>query len=280
MFRCMPPIFRGSNRRVECVDKRHSNLMNVPEDIGRFRSLEQLMLDSNHIRELPKSAAVSTVSTHPEKYCHCFPRHTLIVFSFTWPVRPFSTRSGLPLPNKYMFPLLDEWAIVTERHAMLSFNPARCSAACRTNAASGAFERPAPVKSASSNSGPKPTNGQNRRERFFPPLAGETATRRDVGRQLIDETPMRLLRRPLSPVAPFGRVKGHTDSSPEPPPSAGGSAMTSGDCRRSSSRTRAVARIAWRVTEGGKEAAAAAAAAAAAFWVWLGYAGRKMGQAG
>ncbi|XP_022643701.1 protein lap4-like isoform X4 [Varroa destructor] len=54
MFRCMPPIFRGSNRRVECVDKRHSNLMNVPEDIGRFRSLEQLMLDSNHIRELPK----------------------------------------------------------------------------------------------------------------------------------------------------------------------------------------------------------------------------------
>lgn len=55
----MPPIFRGSNRRIECVDKRHSNLMNVPEDIGRFKSLEQLMLDSNHIRELPKVSFVS-----------------------------------------------------------------------------------------------------------------------------------------------------------------------------------------------------------------------------
>lgn len=62
MFRCMPPIFRGSNRRVECVDKRHSNLMNVPEDIGRFRSLEQLMLDSNHIRELPKVRRLGRVT--------------------------------------------------------------------------------------------------------------------------------------------------------------------------------------------------------------------------
>ena len=54
MFKCMPPIFRGSNRRVERVDRSHSNLVAVPEEIGRYRSLEQLTLNSNHIRELPK----------------------------------------------------------------------------------------------------------------------------------------------------------------------------------------------------------------------------------
>lgn len=54
MFRCIP-IFKGCNRQVECVDKRHSSLNSVPEEILRYaRSLEELLLDANHLRELPK----------------------------------------------------------------------------------------------------------------------------------------------------------------------------------------------------------------------------------
>lgn len=54
MFRCIP-IFKGCNRQVESVDKRHCSLPNVPEDILRYsRSLEELLLDANHIRDLPK----------------------------------------------------------------------------------------------------------------------------------------------------------------------------------------------------------------------------------
>ncbi|KAL0832116.1 hypothetical protein ABMA28_001588 [Loxostege sticticalis] len=54
MFRCIP-LFK-CNRQVECVDKRHCSLPNVPEDILRYsRSLEELFLDANHIRDLPKN---------------------------------------------------------------------------------------------------------------------------------------------------------------------------------------------------------------------------------
>lgn len=54
MFKCIP-IFKGCNRQVEFVDKRHSSLANVPEEILRYsRSLEELLLDANHIRDLPK----------------------------------------------------------------------------------------------------------------------------------------------------------------------------------------------------------------------------------
>lgn len=54
MFRCIP-IFKGCNRQVEYIDKRHSSLHNVPDDILRYsRSLEELLLDGNHIRDLPK----------------------------------------------------------------------------------------------------------------------------------------------------------------------------------------------------------------------------------
>ncbi|XP_048522815.1 protein lap4 isoform X4 [Dendroctonus ponderosae] len=54
MFRFIP-IFKGCNRQIEFVDKRHSSLVNVPEDILRYsRSLEELLLDANHIRDLPK----------------------------------------------------------------------------------------------------------------------------------------------------------------------------------------------------------------------------------
>ena len=54
MFRCIP-IFKGCNRHVEYVDKRHSSLACVPDDILRYaRSLEEVLLDANHIRDLPK----------------------------------------------------------------------------------------------------------------------------------------------------------------------------------------------------------------------------------
>ncbi|XP_077266407.1 scribble planar cell polarity protein isoform X1 [Temnothorax americanus] len=55
MFRCIP-IFKGCNRQVEYVDKRHCSLPCVPDDILRYsRSLEELLLDANHIRDLPKT---------------------------------------------------------------------------------------------------------------------------------------------------------------------------------------------------------------------------------
>ncbi|XP_062525020.1 protein lap4 isoform X15 [Bombyx mori] len=54
MFRCIP-LFK-CNRQVESVDKRHCSLPTVPEDILRYsRSLEELLLDANHIRDLPKN---------------------------------------------------------------------------------------------------------------------------------------------------------------------------------------------------------------------------------
>lgn len=58
MFRCIP-IFKGCNRQVEYVDKRHCSLPCVPDDILRYsRSLEELLLDANHIRDLPKVSDV------------------------------------------------------------------------------------------------------------------------------------------------------------------------------------------------------------------------------
>jgi len=55
MFKCIP-LFKGCNRQVEYVDKRHCSLNNVPEDIMRYaRSLEELLLDANHLRDLPAS---------------------------------------------------------------------------------------------------------------------------------------------------------------------------------------------------------------------------------
>ncbi|XP_053682819.1 protein lap4-like isoform X7 [Sabethes cyaneus] len=55
MFKCIP-IFKGCNRQIEYVDKRHCSLQNVPEEILRYsRSLEELLLDANHLRDLPKN---------------------------------------------------------------------------------------------------------------------------------------------------------------------------------------------------------------------------------
>uniref|UniRef100_A0A8C5KX08 Protein scribble homolog n=1 Tax=Jaculus jaculus TaxID=51337 RepID=A0A8C5KX08_JACJA len=53
MLKCIP-LWR-CNRHVESVDKRHCSLQTVPEEIYRYsRSLEELLLDANQLRELPK----------------------------------------------------------------------------------------------------------------------------------------------------------------------------------------------------------------------------------
>ncbi|XP_042109886.1 protein scribble homolog isoform X13 [Ovis aries] len=53
MLKCIP-LWR-CNRHVESVDKRHCSLQAVPEEIYRYsRSLEELLLDANQLRELPK----------------------------------------------------------------------------------------------------------------------------------------------------------------------------------------------------------------------------------
>lgn len=54
MFKCIP-LFRGCNRQIDYIDKRHCSLPNIPDDVLRYsRTLEELFLDANHIRDLPK----------------------------------------------------------------------------------------------------------------------------------------------------------------------------------------------------------------------------------
>ena len=53
MFKCIS--FTRCNKHVEAIDKRHQNLTSFPDDIIRYyRTLEELLLDSNQLHELPK----------------------------------------------------------------------------------------------------------------------------------------------------------------------------------------------------------------------------------
>ncbi|KAL7668809.1 hypothetical protein ACOME3_009493 [Neoechinorhynchus agilis] len=53
-IRCLPSVFCA--RSLEQLDKRHCNLTHVPDDVLRHqRTLEELFLDSNQLRDLPKS---------------------------------------------------------------------------------------------------------------------------------------------------------------------------------------------------------------------------------
>ncbi|XP_061777686.1 protein scribble homolog isoform X13 [Nerophis ophidion] len=53
MLKCIP-LWR-CNRHVESVEKRHCNLQAVPDEVFRYsRSLEELLLDANQLKELPK----------------------------------------------------------------------------------------------------------------------------------------------------------------------------------------------------------------------------------
>lgn len=61
MLKCIP-LWR-CNRHVESVDKRHCSLQTVPDEIFRYsRSLEELLLDANQLKELPK-VCTSTLSS-------------------------------------------------------------------------------------------------------------------------------------------------------------------------------------------------------------------------
>ncbi len=52
-FFCVP--FTTCNRQVDSLDRRQCNLQAVPNDVERYaRSLEELLLDMNHIKELSK----------------------------------------------------------------------------------------------------------------------------------------------------------------------------------------------------------------------------------
>lgn len=54
MFRCIPFI-KTCNRHVEYLDKRHCNLQSVPDEVLRYtRTLEELLLDSNQLTDLPR----------------------------------------------------------------------------------------------------------------------------------------------------------------------------------------------------------------------------------
>uniref|UniRef100_A0A5S6R0M0 PDZ domain-containing protein n=1 Tax=Trichuris muris TaxID=70415 RepID=A0A5S6R0M0_TRIMR len=78
LFNCVP-LF---TRYVELLDKRQCNLNHVPEEVTRYgRSLEVLLLDSNHIKDIPKHVfrlhklrrlALSDNEIHkiPQDICH------------------------------------------------------------------------------------------------------------------------------------------------------------------------------------------------------------------
>lgn len=51
----MLSLLRGINQNIQYVDRRNSNLRNIPDDVLSFtKTLEELLLDSNHIKHLPK----------------------------------------------------------------------------------------------------------------------------------------------------------------------------------------------------------------------------------
>lgn len=61
MFKCIP-LFKACNRQVEYIDRRHCNLTDVPDDILRYtRCLEELLLDANQLKELPKVNIINIV---------------------------------------------------------------------------------------------------------------------------------------------------------------------------------------------------------------------------
>ncbi|XP_076359020.1 uncharacterized protein LOC143251643 [Tachypleus tridentatus] len=74
MFRCIP-IFGGCNRQVEFIDKRHCNLISVPDDVLRYaRTLEELELDANHLKDLPRGlfrlVRLRKLSLSDNEICH------------------------------------------------------------------------------------------------------------------------------------------------------------------------------------------------------------------
>ena len=55
MFKCFNFFPWRGNRQYDSIDKRHCNLTSVPDEILRQeRSLEELYLSANQLKELPK----------------------------------------------------------------------------------------------------------------------------------------------------------------------------------------------------------------------------------
>ncbi|GMT04078.1 hypothetical protein PENTCL1PPCAC_26252 [Pristionchus entomophagus] len=58
-FSCIP----SCNRQIDSLDKRQTNLQTIPHEIGRYsRSLEELLLDMNHIKGLENDSVVFRLS--------------------------------------------------------------------------------------------------------------------------------------------------------------------------------------------------------------------------
>ena len=64
MLKCIP-LFRACNRQVESVDRRHWGLTSVPDDVLRYaRSLEELLLDANQIKDLPRVSIFQNLTSY------------------------------------------------------------------------------------------------------------------------------------------------------------------------------------------------------------------------
>ncbi len=83
MFKCIP-IFRGCNRQVEYIDKRHCSLPSIPEDVLRYtRTLEELLLDANHIRDLQRVSLLrGSTSAFAISFCLSLPVHSFCLALF------------------------------------------------------------------------------------------------------------------------------------------------------------------------------------------------------
>lgn len=110
MFHCIP-LWR-CNRHVEAIDKRHCSLVYVPEEIYRYaRSLEELLLDANQLRELPEVSARLHLARWPGP-CHppltASLRETGQWGTTTAPQPPLSLSPSrlTPSSNKSSFPFI------------------------------------------------------------------------------------------------------------------------------------------------------------------------------
>lgn len=66
MFRCLLP-WRCS-RQVDSIDRSHCSLTFVPDEVYRYdRSLEELFLDANQIKDLPRVGAKRSVANNASR---------------------------------------------------------------------------------------------------------------------------------------------------------------------------------------------------------------------
>jgi len=72
MFKCMPFL---CNRHVDYVNKSNCNLSSVPDEVLRYgRTLEELLLDSNQIKDLPKVGTLRIMLGSWRNYRHYGPK--------------------------------------------------------------------------------------------------------------------------------------------------------------------------------------------------------------